>query len=191
MRALALLCATALELHAACAVARQVPPVSVGQQVRVSVPVSYIHSGRAMGVVTRATNQEIDLLVVQRRVSGTDRWRSDTLRLAVPLDSVQHLEVATARVSNSGRGFLLGAAIGGGVGLVLVGAAAAEGGAFAPTVGDIPVGGLAGALMGGVVGLVVGSLSQRTTWLVIPLARSATQVSVRPRCDGLAVSLSF
>jgi len=166
--------------------------VSVGQQVRVSVPVTYHPGGLATGIVTRASSQEIGLLMVQRRyISAGDRWGSDTIRLAVPLDSIRRLEVATATSSNAGRGFVWGAAIGGGAGLVIVGAAAAEGGDFAPTVGELPQGALAGALMGGVVGLVVGSLSHHTDWQEVPLARSAATISVRPYGTGLRIALSF
>lgn len=107
---------------------------------------------------------------------------SDSVRLrpqeggvvSVPSASVVRVEQSRGRRSNSGKGAVIGAIIGGGTGLILGIAASSEEGSFYEVGAGEVVGGMAVlAAVGAGLGALIGSGSHRERWEPITLPEPA------------------
>ena len=116
---------------------------------------------------------------------------SDTVVVAT--GSVTQLEVSRGRYSNTGQGLAIGAAVGGGLGLILGVAAATEEcrGFICYEVGPEDVLAVTAILAaaGSGVGALIGSASHREHWTQASLPRVSARV--QPLLGGVGVTLSL
>lgn len=177
--------------------AQQLSQLHPGQRVRVTIP--------SAGLTAReATLQSFEAGTITLR---TERytyvgagWRSlasDTVELAVPIDSVRNLDVSLGRRNLAPEGAVIGGLIGAVVGGVLAkrdyDRCIARGGWICGSPGfAFIVGGGLGGLAGGGLGALFGLAIDRERWEPVPLSR--VQVGIAPlpnRRVGLGASLAF
>jgi hypothetical protein len=178
MRSTSLLLALALASFTD-AVAQQLP-LQPGQRVRVTAPASQLDETSATVVAWGH-----DTIVVRRREDQLVRGRvvGDWVTSAVPISHITRLEVGQRR-SNWKRGVIWGAALGGGMGVVLMSAADEESSWF----GCSGAGCVASGVFGGALwGLAIGALIKTDTWEEVPIDR--LQVAVLPTRGGLGIGV--
>lgn len=153
--------------------AQSAPAIASGELVWVDTD-SSVHIGRVSAVSGRALELE-----------------EAGLRVRVPLEHVQRLQVQRRGPHRSVLSFVIGAGLGGGLGLVCAG------GARLGELGDSCGGRQAefaawGAIIGGVLGLVVGPRASGRGWVEVPLSqRRVTFVPLGADGAALAFSVVF
>jgi hypothetical protein len=155
------------------ATAQDMPPVAVGERVRVSTESGVTHVGEVTSLTSGA-------LVLQ--------GEEGSQRSSVPMASVMRLEVSRGQQSKAGLGYVVGAGVG-----VLGALAHCSGGNcqlfdndFTPALAIIYGAG------GGLVGALVGWSIKTDRWEGVPLDR--LRVSLAPQRDGrfaLGFSVGF
>ncbi len=156
--------------------AQELPPVKPGDRVRVTAPD----------------------LGIRKQAATFEAWRGDTLVIVAdssmnfPLAFVTRLEVGRNR-QYAGRGAVIGLALGGVGGGVLLGVACAND-SFTQhaTVGCAVLGAVVFGAGGVLIGALIGAISTGTRWEEVPLDR--LRVTVAPQRDGrfrLGLSVRF
>ena len=116
-------------------------------------------------ITARLVSLDADHLVVERLSRGGSRWAADS----VPIVSLSHLQVRTARRNNAAAGVLIGA--GAGLALGAVCASQSDDSWFAPSSSEcLTLMPLSGAMWG----LIVGAVTHRETWAPVTLPRAPT-----------------
>ena len=163
----------------ATATAQELPPVKVGDRVRVTAPGVHRLEGPVLLLTT-------DSLVMRFEYGAPNR-------LAIPLASVTRLELSMPGASRAGQGALTGLAIGGGGGAI-VAVTVCAGSFYLEDAAGLCV--LAGAVIfgagGALVGAIIGDMTTGTRWEEVPLDRLRLQVA--PQRDGrfgLGLSVRF
>lgn len=138
--------------------AGQIPPLEVGERVRVVAPP--FTDGRLAGTVLSADSEEL--------VLATRHSSEQAPTVAIPPEAIESLEVSLGERSNTLNGLAYGA-LGGavlGAGFVAVSCLAegCSGDDGAGAGGWIAFGAIVGAGGGAVLGLLVGSLVKTETW---------------------------
>lgn len=194
---LVLLCLTVPSLGAPAAQV-QADPIIPGATVRVWVPVQALAGYRS--TVMAVTG---DTIVLMHDTLAVRRGRTvrDTVVTLVRVGDIERIEVRTGRRRNTAGGVKWGALIGGGVGLVGGIATFAEGChglecySFGYGAEAVPLGAIGGALAGAGIGALVGMMQTVEDWQEVRLVPSAPprptvpEVSLRPRSDGIAVTV--
>jgi hypothetical protein len=142
------------------------------------------------------TNVRSQWPVVGTLVSaGTDSLRvvASTSRklVSIPTASVLRFERSRDRRTNAGGGAVLGAAIGGGAGLLLgVLASSEDGGFYEVGAGEVAVATLVLATVGTGLGALIGAASHREQWEEVALPISLTPRSITtPQAAGDSIAV--
>ena len=150
--------------------------VEAGARVRVT---THSHPGRRIGSLVSLDGDSLRYT----------RWDTSSV-VAVPLESVTRLERSIGRRSNTGRGAMLGALIGGGFGLFLgIVASTDNSGWWEVGPEEIAAATAVVGVAGAGVGAVIGSLSKRDRWEPVTLtprvassphrSRTITRLTIR------------
>jgi hypothetical protein len=108
----------------------------------------------------RLVSLDADRMVFERFVPSTTGRRSEWVPGTLPTDSLVRLQVHIGKRDNAGRGALIGAGVGGALGLLC--AAAGDHDALgAPSEGQCVV---SGFFSGALVGLLIGALNRSDVW---------------------------
>lgn len=173
----------AMVLHLGPLSAQQPPCLARGQRVRVTIPSEGLHSRVASIAAVSA-----DSITV---------WMAGRGMLAVPVDSIQALEVSLGRWGDHRlAGFAIGA-LGGGIVGALIGAVLGPScsGFMPPCKVYPPIGAVIGVLVGGGIGSSVGSKIPRERWKPVSLEalrRLRVGIVAQPAGRlGLGASLAF
>jgi hypothetical protein len=133
---------------------------------------SQADSGSRVRVTTNVRSQRPLVGTLISVDTDSFRLRASTTRklVALPTASIVRVERSRNRRTNPGGGAVLGAAIGGGTGLLLGLLASTEKDSFYEVDGgDVVTGALVLAALGGGLGALIGAVSHREQWDEVPL----------------------